>query len=140
MLRTMKFAPGCLLAALTLTAGAAFAATPDQPGPTRSLADRTASMRHMPGLISLDWDAKAGKLYFEVPMNGNADHTRSADLLYTTSTPWSVGTSQLGGYGLDRGQIGQGVIVHFERTGPKLLLVEPNLRFRSSSSDPAEQA
>ena len=33
-----------------------------------------------------------------------------------------------------------GVIVHFARTGPKLLLVEPNLKFRSSSSDPAEQA
>ncbi|HEX4038862.1 MAG TPA: zinc-dependent metalloprotease [Acidobacteriaceae bacterium] len=134
----MKLAPALLLA-LAAAAPTAFAA-PDQAAPARSLAERTASMRHMPGLISLDWDAKSGKLFFEVPMTGNADHTRSADLLYTTSTPWSVGTSQLGGYGLDRGQISEGAVVHFERTGPKLLLVEPNLRFRSSSTDPAEQA
>lgn len=141
MLRALKFA--FLLAALTLPAAAATnpPGAPDQAAaPARSISERTASMRHMPGLISLDWDAKAGKLYLEVPMTGNSDHTRSVDLLYTTSTPWSVGSSQLGGYGLDRGQISQGVIVHFERTGPKLLLVEPNLRFRSSSSDPAEQA
>ena len=136
MLRTMKLAPALVLVVAALHASAA----PAPDAPARSLSERTASMHHMPGLLSLDWDAKGGKLYFEVPMNGNADHTRSVDLLYTTSTPWSVGTSQLGGYGLDRGQIGQGVIVHFERTGPKLLLVEPNLRFRSSSSDPAEQA
>ena len=110
------------------------------PAAPKTLAAFTAGMRRMPGLLSLDWDARSGKLYLEVPMNGSADHARSIDLLYTNSTPWSVGSSQLGGYGLDRGQLAEGVIVHFERTGPKLLLVEPNLRFRSSSSDPAEQA
>jgi hypothetical protein len=97
-------------------------------------------MRHMPGLLPLDWDAKSGKLYAEVPLSGNADHTRSADLLYTTSTPWSVGTSELGGAGLDRGQISRGALVYFQRTGPKLLLVEPNEDFRSSSASPAAQA
>lgn len=97
-------------------------------------------MRHMPGLLALDWDAKSGKLYLEVPLTGNADHTRSADLLYTTSTPWSVGSSQLGGYGLDRGQISEGALVYFQRTGPKLLLVEPNEKFRSTSDEPAAQA
>ncbi len=97
-------------------------------------------MQHMPGLLSLDWDAKTGKLYLEVPLDGNAAHTRSQDLIYTNSTPWSMGSSQLGGYGMDRGQIAPGEIVHFERTGPKLLLVEPNLKFRSSSSEEAEEA
>ena len=105
-----------------------------------SLAEKTKSMQHWPGLLSLDWDAKAGKLYLEVPMTGNAEQTRSEDLIYTNSTPWSMGSSQLGGFGMDRGQIAPGEIVHFERTGPKLLLVEPNLRFRSSSSDAAEEA
>ena len=89
----------------------------------------------MPGLLPLDWDAKAGKLYLEVPLDGNAAHTRSQDLIWTNSTPWSMGSSELGGYGMDRGQVAPGVIVHFERTGPKLLLVQPNLDFRSSSSD-----
>jgi Met-zincin/Domain of unknown function (DUF5117) len=97
-------------------------------------------MRHIPGLVALDWEAKTGKLYLEVPLTGNAEHTRSEDLIYSHSTPWSMGSSELGGYGMDRGQIAPGEIVHFERTGPKVLLVEPNLRFRSSSSDPAEEA
>ncbi|MGB6133784.1 MAG: zinc-dependent metalloprotease [Acidobacteriaceae bacterium] len=128
-----------LCVCLSLSALTAVAATPAVP-PADLLSQRTAAMDHMPGLLSLDWDAKTGKLYLEVPMTGNADHTRSQDLIYTNSTPWTVGSSQLGGYGLDRGQIAPGEIVHFERTGPKLLLVEPNLRFRSSSSDPAEEA
>jgi hypothetical protein len=105
-----------------------------------SIAEKTKSMEHMPGLLPLDWDAKAGKLYLEVPMDGNASHTRSQDLIWSNSTPWSMGSSQLGGYGMDRGQVAPGVIVHFERTGQKLLLVEPNLDFRSSSSDAAERA
>jgi hypothetical protein len=106
----------------------------------KPLAGHVADMRHMPGLLPLDWDAKAGKLYLEVPLTADAEHTRSQDLLYVHSTPWSVGSSQLGGYGLDRGQVSEGAIVHFERTGPKLLLVQPNAAFRSNSGDPAAQA
>ena len=105
-----------------------------------SITEKTKPMEHMPGLLPLDWDAKAGKLYLEVALDGNAAHTRSQDLIWSNSTPWSMGSSQLGGYGMDRGQIAPGVIVHFERTGQKLLLVQPNLNFRSSSSDPAERA
>lgn len=105
----------------------------------KPLAARVAAMKHMPGLLPMDWDAKGGKLYLEVPLTADAAHTRSQDLIYFHSTPWSVGSSQLGGYGLDRGQVSEGALVHFERTGPKLLLVEPNAAFRSSSADPAAQ-
>ncbi|HVT96143.1 MAG TPA: DUF5117 domain-containing protein, partial [Acidobacteriaceae bacterium] len=108
--------------------------------PPASIADKTKFMVHMPGLLPLDWDAKAGKLYLEVPLDGNAGHTRSQDMIWTNSTPWSMGSSQLGGYGMDRGQMAPGVIVRFERTGPKLLLVQSNLDFRSSSTDAAERA
>ncbi len=96
-------------------------------------------MTAMPGLLPLYWDNDAGKLYLEVPLHASG---RSDDLLYVHSLPFGTGSNDLG---LDRGQLG-GVgeggssrIVHFERTGPKVLLVEPNLRFRSSASDPAEQ-
>jgi Met-zincin/Domain of unknown function (DUF5117) len=94
-----------------------------------SIATRTASMQHMPGLLPLDWDAKAGKLYLEIP------HLNE-DLLYTDSLPYGTGSNDIG---LDRGQTAPGHIVRFERTGPKILLVEPNQRFRTSSTDPAEQ-
>jgi len=103
----------------------------------RPLAERTATMQHFAGLLPLDWDAKAGKLYLEVPLQADAAHTRSVDLLYSDSLPYGTGSNDLG---LDRGQVSQGRLVHFERTGPKLLLIEPNSAFRSSTVDPSAQA
>ncbi len=93
-----------------------------------TIAARTAAMTNMPGLLPLHWDANAGKLYLEIP------HLNQ-DLLYTNSLPYGTGSNDLG---LDRGQTSAGRIVRFERTGPKVLLVEPNQNFRSSSPDPAE--
>jgi hypothetical protein len=86
-------------------------------------------MKHIDGYLPLDWDAKAGKLYLEIPR-------LDTDILYTHSLPYGTGSNDLG---LDRGQISQGELVRFERTGPKVLLVEPNQQFRSSSTDPAER-
>ena len=122
--------------ALSLAAAAAIptpllAQHPDHSGEALTLAQKTAAMTHMPGLLALDWDPKAGKLYLEVPLNSG----RSEEYLYTDSLPYGTGSNDLG---LDRGQTSEGRIVHFERTGPKLLLVEPNQFFRSSSEDPAE--
>ncbi len=97
--------------------------------PAQTISSKTAGMKHMDGLLPLDWDAKAGKLYLEIP------HL-DTDLLYTHSLPYGTGSNDLG---LDRGQTSWGQIVRFERTGPKVLLVEPNQRFRSSASDPAER-
>ncbi|HEY4010131.1 MAG TPA: zinc-dependent metalloprotease [Acidobacteriaceae bacterium] len=111
-------------------------AEPVEPKTTPTVVARIASMQHMPGLLALDWDAKSGKLYLEIPLTANPAHTRSEDLLYTDSLPFGMGSNDVG---LDRGQTGEGRIVHFERTGPKLLLVEPNPAFRTSSTDPAEQ-
>jgi hypothetical protein len=109
--------------------GAGGAAT----GPPPTIAAKTANMTNMPGLLPLHWDANAGKLYLEIPLGANG---RSADLLYTNSLPYGTGSNDLG---LDRGQTSPGKIVRFERTGPKVLLVEPNEMFRSSATDPAEQ-
>ncbi len=99
-------------------------------GPPPTIAAKTAAMKHMPGFLPLDWDAAAGKLYLEIP------HLNT-DLLYTDSLPWGMGSNDVG---LDRGQTGSDRIVRFERTGPKVLLVQPNHAFRSSASDPAEIA
>lgn len=96
---------------------------------TPTIATRTASMTAMPGLLPLHWDASAGKLYLEI---SHLDQ----DLLYTHSLPYGTGSNDLG---LDRGQVSSGQIVRFERFGPKVLLVQPNFAFRSSSADPAEQ-
>ncbi|MBB5337808.1 zinc-dependent metalloprotease [Tunturiibacter gelidoferens] len=100
----------------------------------QTIAAKTTGMKHLDGYLPLDWDAKAGKLYLEIPHLDANGH--SPDLLYTHSLPYGTGSNDLG---LDRGQISEGRILHFERTGPKLLLVEPNQHFRSTSTDPLEQ-
>jgi len=96
---------------------------------TPSIADRTAGMQHLPGLLPLYWDAKRGRLYLEVP-------ALNADLLYVDSLPYGIGSNDIG---LDRGQMSEPRIVHFERFGPKVLLVERNEDFRSSADEPAER-
>jgi hypothetical protein len=95
----------------------------------QTISTKTTGMKRIDGYLPLDWDAKAGKLYLEIP------HL-DTDILYTHSLPYGTGSNDLG---LDRGQISSGQILRFERTGPKVLLVEPNQRFRSSSTDAAEQ-
>ncbi|HXC96062.1 MAG TPA: zinc-dependent metalloprotease [Edaphobacter sp.] len=100
----------------------------------QSISTKTAAMKHIDGYLPLEWDAKAGKLYLEIPHFDANGH--SPDILYTHSLPYGTGSNDLG---LDRGQISRGQLVRFERTGPKVLLVEPNQAFRTSSTDPNEQ-
>lgn len=118
-------------AALLLLAPLALAAQPD--ASQKPLASRTASMQHFAGLLPLDWDAKSGRLFLEVPLGKDG---RSQELLYTHGLPSGTGSNDLG---LDRGQIADAVLVRFERTGPKVLLVQQNTSFRTTASDPAEQ-
>ncbi len=115
-----------LVLLLLLVAASLSAQTPIE---LPTVSAKTAGMTHMPGLLALDWDAKAGKLYLEIPRFHQ-------DLLYTHSLPYGTGSNDLG---LDRGQTSEGVIVRFERTGPKVLLIETNQAFRSSATDSAEQ-
>ncbi len=128
-----------LVLTVVLAASPLLAQTEPQPPANRppaalpSIAAKTTGMTHMPGFLPLDWDAKAGKLYLEIP---HLDaQGRSVDVLYTNSLPFGTGSNDLG---LDRGQTAPGRIVHFERTGPKVLLVQQNQAFRSSATDPAE--
>ncbi len=95
----------------------------------QTIASKTTGMKHLDGFLPLNWDAKAGKLYLEIP------HL-DTDILYSHSLPYGTGSNDLG---LDRGQVSEGQIVRFERTGPKVLLVQPNQAFRSTSNDAAEQ-
>jgi hypothetical protein len=99
-----------------------------------SISALTAGMKHMDGLVPLDWDTRSGKLYLEIP--GVDKDGRSPDLLYTNSLPYGAGSNDLGA---DRGQVSSGRIVRFERSGPKVLLVQRNTAFRTSSDDKYEQ-
>ena len=99
----------------------------DEPLPT--IAKKTKAMRAMPGLFPLFWDERAGKLWLEVDR-------LDQDVLLVTSLPGGMGSNDIG---LDRGQLGEPRVVRFHRSGPRVLLVQQNLEFRSSSRDPAER-
>ena len=86
-------------------------------------------MKAMDGLFPMFWDAKAGKLYLQVSKFDQ-------DFLFVISLPYGLGSNDIG---LDRGKLGDGRLVHFSRFGGKVLLVQPNLDYRSSSDNPAER-
>jgi hypothetical protein len=111
---------------LVLLALAAFATAE----PTPTLSQRVAKWKSMPGYFPLYYDASAGKLYLEIDK-------WNQEFLYQESLPAGVGSNDIG---LDRGQLGQTMIVHFERSGPKVLLVQSNYAFRASSANPEERA
>jgi hypothetical protein len=106
-----------------------FADSPSSSGGNPTIEAKTLGLRHMPGFLPLHWDAKAGRLYLEIPL-------LNADMLYFDSLPYGTGSNDLG---LDRGQVSPARLVHFERFGPRILLIQPNEFFRSSAPDPAER-
>jgi hypothetical protein len=124
------------LALLLFAANVSPSQTPNPPAPDSppSIGAKTAGMKHLDGLLPLNWDARNGKLYLEIPHLGPDE--KSPDLLYVNSLPYGTGSNDLG---LDRGQIAEGVVVCFERNGNKVLLTQPNLDFRTSGIDPDQQ-
>jgi hypothetical protein len=59
-----------------------------------------------------------------------------AEFLYVPALQSGVGSNDIG---LDRGQLDRTRLVRFERYGNRVLLVEPNLKFRADTADTAEQ-
>ncbi|MFN0157115.1 MAG: zinc-dependent metalloprotease [Bacteroidota bacterium] len=93
------------------------------------ITEKTKEMVKHTGFHNFYWDARAGKMYLEISR-------WNAEFLYMNSLPAGVGSNDIG---LDRGQIGNGRIVKFQRTGPKVLLVQPNYSYRAISNNPDEQ-
>ncbi len=115
-----------LLSALLLLAGA----LPAQAQELSSIEDKTANFDKKDGFFPLYWDEAEGKIWLEIPRFDE-------DFLYVSSLPAGLGSNDIG---LDRSQLGTTRVVHFERVGPKVLLVMPNLRYRADSDDAAERA
>lgn len=116
-----------LLFSVPMLLSMAVVAADTKPLPT--IHEFTVSMKLMDGLFPMAWDAKTGHLYLEV-------RKFDQEFLFLTSLPYGLGSNDIG---LDRGKLGEGNIVHFMRVGPKILLVQPNLEYRSSSPNPAER-
>lgn len=102
---------------------------PSRPGALSSIDDRTSGMKKIEGLFPLYWDERSGSMYLEIPRF-------DTDFLFATGLSAGLGSNDIG---LDRGRAGGSRIVRFERVGPRVMLVQPNQSFRSSSSNPIER-
>jgi hypothetical protein len=94
-----------------------------------SIASFTAGMEKSEGYFPFYWDAKQGKIWVEIDR-------WDREFLYVVSLPAGVGSNDIG---LDRGQMGEGKVVRFMRSGPKVLLLESNYKYRAVSDNPAER-
>ncbi|MEJ7577788.1 MAG: zinc-dependent metalloprotease [Pyrinomonadaceae bacterium] len=95
----------------------------------KTIRQRTEGLQKLDGMMPLYWDAESGKLLMEIARF-------NTELLYQVSLPTGVGSNPVG---LDRGQLGNTHVVFFERVGPKVLMIEPNYRFRAITNDAAER-
>ncbi|MDC6405788.1 MULTISPECIES: zinc-dependent metalloprotease [Maribacter] len=81
------------------------------------------------GLFDFYYDSKTDKIYLEVPQ-------LEKEFLYVSSLSSGIGSNDIG---LDRGQLGNEQVVFFRKAGNKLLLVQPNLKFRALTDNALEK-
>ncbi len=123
MRRYFRFSAICIVAWATL--GTAFGKEAEVP----SIETWTSQMSRHEGFFTYYWDRTRGKIWLEIP-------SERGDFLYVDYLGAGLGSNLVG---LDRGRPGGNRIVSFERVGPKVLLVESNLRYRALSEDPLER-
>ena len=119
----------CMFSLLAAVPGAA--ASVEAAG---TFAAKTKGFTRRDGLLVTWLDRKAGKLMLELPRpHGPRNECGSFLLLEGIET--GLGSNPVG---LDRGQAGETRVVTFRRVGARVLLEQPNLRYRAVSPDSNE--
>ena len=93
-----------------------------------SISSFTENMERMEGYFNLYYDEDKGSLYLEVKEVGE-------EFLYVNSLAAGVGSNDIG---LDRNQLGDTRVVQFYKSGPQLLMVQPNYDYRAVSDNEEE--
>ena len=81
------------------------------------------------GYFDFYYDNNSDKIFLQIDNLEN-------EFLYARSLSEGVGSNDLG---LDRGQLGGGVVVFFKKAGNKLLLIQPNQDFRAITNNKEEK-
>jgi hypothetical protein len=81
------------------------------------------------GFLNYYWDSEKGKIYLEIDK-------LNEDLIYVSYLSAGLGSNDIG---LDRGQIGNSKIIKFEKIGNKIMVFEPNYKFRADTENEAEK-
>ena len=92
-----------------------------QDDPLPSIEEKTRGSERMEGFFNIYWPASTGSLYWEIDQLGS-------EFLYQISMGSGLGSNPVG---IDRGQIRGTHVLQSQRIGPRVLLVEPNYRFRA---------
>ena len=92
-------------------------------------AEKSKDFQKFKGLFDFYHDDKNDKMYMEVS-------NLEKDFLYVYSLSSGIGSNDIG---LDRGQLGNEQVVFFRKAGNKLLLVQPNLKFRALTDNVLER-
>ncbi len=116
-----------LLFFLCLAFGKLMAQTPTTTPSTYDT--KTQKMQAFKGYFNFFWDEKEGKIWLEIDKIDK-------EFLYVHSLPSGVGSNDIG---LDRGQIGGQRVVKFIKSGPKILMVQPNQGYRALSQNADER-
>ncbi|MBS1621962.1 MAG: zinc-dependent metalloprotease [Bacteroidetes bacterium] len=94
-----------------------------------SIEEKTKDLKKYEGFFNFYWDQSSGKIFLEV-------NRLDTEIFYLVSLPAGLGSNDVG---LDRGLTGADRIVKFIKTGPKILLVQPNYNFRAVTNDANEK-
>jgi len=81
------------------------------------------------GYFTFYYDDSADKIFLEVK-------DIDKEFLFVSALSEGVGSNDIG---LDRGQLGDGVVVKFKKAGNKLLLIQPNQKFRAITNNEDEK-
>jgi hypothetical protein len=94
-----------------------------------SIGEKTEGMESIDGFLPLYWDEDRGQLWMEIP-------ELDLEMIHFSGFGAGLGSNDLG---LDRGALRGGTqIVKFERVGRRVMMVQPNYRFRALTDNPAE--
>ena len=94
-----------------------------------SIADTVAGSSKMGGYFNLYWDDSSGKMYWEIDK-------LDTEFLYQVSMGSGLGSNPVG---IDRGQLRGTFVLSAKRVGPRVLLVQPNYKYRASSDNILER-
>jgi len=119
----------CLIITLSWWTAAAIANDVDTQEPLPTISDKTSGFKKHEGFFNYYWDNRGGKVWLEV------DRLQD-EFLYINSLATGVGSNDIG---LDRAQLGRTRVVRFERSGPRVLLVQSNTSFRAASENAMER-
>ncbi|QNM86105.1 zinc-dependent metalloprotease [Polaribacter pectinis] len=81
------------------------------------------------GYFTFYYDENKDEIFLQIENLGN-------EFLYVRSLSEGIGSNDIG---LDRGQLGGGVVVHFKKAGNKIMMIQPNQDFRAITDNKEEK-